>query len=182
MTNKNSTRNLSVAKKNNLMEKFGQALKNQTRKRSKEGSQYFGNFKENQSIASPTLKKTMNINSESLKSKIRKVGSIYSRDSEKQNDNKQMGTTKSKTSIVKSTRSSRDVTPTRIIPQKSNFIQKEKSSNFKIFYEVIIPAAKKFRELTFLERTGEQLYLINKVIKRNSDVYDSIRKYADFAQ
>ena len=167
---------MSLAKKQNLMERFGQALKNQkTKSRSKGGSPYNGGSKQHLGLGSPTIKKTMNLKcSESLKSKIRKANSIYSRENDK-SQNKSKGT-------LKSSQSSRDVTPKRIIPQKQNFVRKEKFSDFKKFYEVDHSIAKRFGELTFLERTGEQLYLINKVMKRNSDVYDSIRKYADYAQ
>jgi len=55
-------------------------------------------------------------------------------------------------------------------------------NEFYRFFEVIQSEYSKFKQLSFFEKCGFQLYSIKKNLLQKNDVYDLIRLYADFAQ
>jgi len=56
---------------------------------------------------------------------------------------------------------------------------KEKYSRF---YKIKSEELSKFKDLSFIQKCGYELYNINKDLKINKDVYEVIRVYADCAQ
>lgn len=55
-------------------------------------------------------------------------------------------------------------------------------SKLSKYYGVSNFGFNKFKDLSFFEKVGFQLYSINKKLKKNNDVYDLVRLYSDFAQ
>jgi hypothetical protein len=83
------------------------------------------------------------------------------------------------------TSGSQSVTGSKRLSQNiSEIAMKTTSSKEKYskFYKLQQAQYIKFKDLTFIERCGYQLYRINEGMKVGKDIYDMIRIYADHAQ
>lgn len=69
-----------------------------------------------------------------------------------------------------------------VIKSRANNGEKGLKMGSRKYYRTVYEEYSLFKDLSFFEKTGFQLYSINKKLHSNQDVYDLIRLYAEFAQ